>query len=48
VADFGLTQKKQLGAVGTPFWMAPELLVGLSPPIQRTTQIFVEGFEGKF
>ena len=28
VADFGLTQKRQLGAVGTPFWMAPELLVG--------------------
>ena len=28
VADFGLTQKKQLGAAGTPFWMAPELLSG--------------------
>ncbi|KAJ1469520.1 kinase-like domain-containing protein [Baffinella frigidus] len=28
VADFGLTQKKQLGAAGTPFWMAPELLAG--------------------
>ncbi|KAJ1472353.1 kinase-like domain-containing protein [Baffinella frigidus] len=28
VADFGLTQKKQLGAAGTPFWMAPELISG--------------------
>ena len=29
VADFGLSQKKpRKGAVGTPFWMAPELLRG--------------------
>ena len=26
VADFGLSQKKQVGAAGTPYWMAPELL----------------------
>lgn len=26
VADFGLSQKKQVGATGTPYWMAPELL----------------------
>lgn len=26
VADFGLSQKKQVGVSGTPFWMAPELL----------------------
>mmetsp|Transcript_30602 Transcript_30602/g.57974 ORF Transcript_30602/g.57974 Transcript_30602/m.57974 type:complete len:1242 (+) Transcript_30602:93-3818(+) len=26
VADFGLSQKKALGATGTPYWMAPELL----------------------
>lgn len=26
VADFGLSQKKRVGATGTPFWMAPELL----------------------
>ena len=26
VTDFGLSQKKRLGATGTPFWMAPELL----------------------
>ena len=26
VADFGLSQKKNLGGTGTPFWMAPELL----------------------
>ncbi len=28
VSDFGLSQKKQLGMVGTPYWMAPELLCG--------------------
>jgi len=28
VADFGLSAKKNLGACGTPFWMAPELLRG--------------------
>ncbi|KAL7495040.1 hypothetical protein ACHAWT_003593 [Skeletonema menzelii] len=26
VADFGLSQKKKIGATGTPYWMAPELL----------------------
>ncbi|KAL7570909.1 hypothetical protein ACA910_002543 [Epithemia clementina (nom. ined.)] len=26
VADFGLAEKKRLGATGTPYWMAPELL----------------------
>eukprot|EP00555_Chaetoceros_dichaeta_P013092 CAMPEP_0198268664 /NCGR_PEP_ID=MMETSP1447-20131203/38306_1 /TAXON_ID=420782 /ORGANISM="Chaetoceros dichaeta, Strain CCMP1751" /LENGTH=742 /DNA_ID=CAMNT_0043959849 /DNA_START=100 /DNA_END=2328 /DNA_ORIENTATION=- len=26
VADFGLSQKKKVGATGTPYWMAPELL----------------------
>lgn len=26
VADFGLSQKQNLGGTGTPFWMAPELL----------------------
>jgi len=26
VADFGLSQKKEVGAAGTPYWMAPELL----------------------
>jgi serine/threonine protein kinase len=30
VADFGLSQKKVVGASGTPFWMAPELLCGAS------------------
>ena len=30
VADFGLSQKKNVGATGTPFWMAPELLCGES------------------
>lgn len=28
VADFGLSAKKKVGATGTPFWMAPELLLG--------------------
>jgi len=26
VADFGLSQKSDIGGTGTPFWMAPELL----------------------
>jgi serine/threonine protein kinase len=30
VSDFGLTLKKGVGATGTPFWMAPELLRGES------------------
>jgi guanylate cyclase len=30
VADFGLSQKKKLGATGTPYWMAPELIRGES------------------
>jgi len=30
VADFGLSQKKRVGATGTPLWMAPELLLGKS------------------
>lgn len=30
VADFGLSQKREVGATGTPFWMAPELLRGES------------------
>jgi len=30
VADFGLSQKKKLGATGTPYWMAPELIRGAS------------------
>jgi len=28
VADFGLSQKQEIGATGTPLWMAPELLRG--------------------
>lgn len=30
VTDFGLSGKKQIGAVGTPYWMSPELLLGES------------------
>jgi serine/threonine protein kinase len=40
VADFGLTQKKMLGAVGTPFWMAPELLAGVSQPTREIERNF--------
>jgi class 3 adenylate cyclase len=36
VADFGLSQKKCVGATGTPFWMAPELLTGESPNSSST------------
>ena len=39
VADFGLTQKKQLGAAGTPFWMAPELLSGTATMARVITLI---------
>ena len=28
VADFGLSQKRKVGAVGTPYWLAPEVLRG--------------------
>ena len=28
VSDFGLSQKKNIGGTGTPYWMAPELLRG--------------------
>ena len=28
VTDFGLSQKRRLGATGSPYWMAPELLRG--------------------
>ena len=31
VADFGLSQKQKLGAVGTPYWLAPEVLRGETP-----------------
>jgi len=36
VADFGLSQKKNLGGTGTPFWMAPELLRKESPNTAAT------------
>jgi guanylate cyclase len=28
VADFGLSQRKKVGAAGTPYWLAPEVLRG--------------------
>ncbi len=28
VSDFGLSQKRKSGHIGTPYWMAPELLMG--------------------
>ncbi len=36
VADFGLSQKKNMGGTGTPFWMAPELLRGESKNTDKT------------
>ena len=41
VADFGLSQKKKMGASGTPYWMSPELLRGES---DNTTQSDVYSF----
>eukprot|EP00045_Choanoeca_perplexa_P015521 m.196285 g.196285 ORF g.196285 m.196285 type:complete len:1165 (+) comp17011_c0_seq2:122-3616(+) len=31
LTDFGLSSRRHLGAVGTPFWMAPELLLNETP-----------------
>ena len=28
VADFGLSQKRKVGAAGTPYWLAPEIIRG--------------------
>jgi len=36
VADFGLSQNKNLGGTGTPYWMAPELLRQESPNTSQT------------
>ncbi len=41
VADFGLSQKKKMGASGTPYWMSPELLRGES---DNSTQSDVYSF----
>ena len=45
VADFGLSQKKNLGGTGTPFWMAPELL---RKETANTTASDVYSFGGTF
>eukprot|EP00594_Rhizosolenia_setigera_P005967 CAMPEP_0178950414 /NCGR_PEP_ID=MMETSP0789-20121207/6639_1 /TAXON_ID=3005 /ORGANISM="Rhizosolenia setigera, Strain CCMP 1694" /LENGTH=1268 /DNA_ID=CAMNT_0020631137 /DNA_START=75 /DNA_END=3882 /DNA_ORIENTATION=- len=42
VADFGLSQKKEVGAAGTPLWMAPELLCGKAFN-NSTTDVFSFG-----
>lgn len=36
VADFGLSNKNRLGATGTPYWMAPELLRGETSNTQES------------
>jgi serine/threonine protein kinase len=41
VADFGLSQKKDVGASGTPFWMAPELLRGESTNTAASRCVFL-------
>ena len=45
VADFGLSQKNQIGGTGTPFWMAPELLRYESANTSKTD---VFSFGGKY
>ena len=45
VADFGLSQKKNLGGTGTPYWMAPELLRRES---SNTAMTDVYSFGGKY
>lgn len=45
VADFGLSQKKQMGGTGTPLWMAPELLRRAS---RNTTASDVYSFGSTF
>eukprot|EP00977_Amphora_coffeiformis_P024041 scaffold14974_cov195-Amphora_coffeaeformis.AAC.48 len=45
VADFGLSQKKNLGGTGTPYWMAPELLRMEST---NTSMSDVYSFGGEF
>ena len=42
VADFGLSQKRRSeGIAGTPFWMAPELLLGL--PSSPASDVYAFG-----
>mmetsp|Transcript_51963 Transcript_51963/g.108521 ORF Transcript_51963/g.108521 Transcript_51963/m.108521 type:complete len:1378 (-) Transcript_51963:103-4236(-) len=40
VSDFGLSQKKKMGACGTPCWMAPELLAGGFPSQESDVYAF--------
>jgi serine/threonine protein kinase len=43
VADFGLSQKRGAGAVGTPYWMAPELLVDSNASITAASDVYSFG-----
>lgn len=44
VADFGLSQRKEVGGTGTPYWMAPELL-RFESPNTRKSDVFSFGGE---
>lgn len=41
IADFGLSSKRKVRFVGTPFWMAPELLQGAN--ISRESDVYAFG-----
>lgn len=41
LSDFGLSSRRRLGAVGTPYWMAPELLFDESPT--RASDVYALG-----
>ena len=43
VADFGLSQKRGAGAVGTPYWMAPELLMNPNCSISAASDVYSFG-----
>lgn len=40
VTDFGLTQKKEMGLIGTPYWMPPEVLRGGKPSMEADVYAF--------
>ena len=41
VADFGLSSKRSSsGLIGTPYWMAPELLIGRAPSVHSDVYAF--------
>merc|ERR1719401_127797 len=43
VADFGLSQKQRTAGGGTPFWMAPELLLPNGGPHTTASDVYAFG-----